>query len=58
MGFEEEGEGFELIEPRELAKLEMEEENRRLRQITKVEFFGVRIESTRVIFIVDVSTFR
>lgn len=53
--FEEEGEGFELIEPRALAKIELEEENRRLRQITKVEFFGVRIESTRVIFIVDVS---
>ncbi len=50
-----EGEGFELIEPKALAKLEQQEENRRLRQVTRAEFFGIRIESTRVIFIIDIS---
>jgi von Willebrand factor type A domain len=53
--YDEEGAGFELISPAQLAKLELEEENRRLRQVTKAEFFGIRIQSTRVIFIVDVS---
>ena len=42
------------LEP-ELARLAAEEEERRLRQVTRVAFFGVRIESTRVTFVIDVS---
>lgn len=53
--YEEEGEGFELITPEELEQIEEEEEKRRLRQVTQVEFFGIRIESTRVAFVIDVS---
>ncbi|MEZ6014589.1 MAG: HEAT repeat domain-containing protein [Planctomycetota bacterium] len=51
-----EGAGFEPIDAEELSKLELEAEERRLRQISSVaEFFGIRIESHRVIFIIDVS---
>ncbi|MDA1265841.1 MAG: HEAT repeat domain-containing protein [Planctomycetota bacterium] len=54
--YAQEGAGFALIDPRELERVKLEEENRRLRQVTKAtEFFGIRIESTRVIFIIDVS---
>lgn len=50
-----EGAGFELVSESELRKIEREEEERRLRQISKTSFFGIRIESERVIFIIDVS---
>ncbi len=50
-----EGATFQVISPEELAKRQEEEEERRLKQITNVEFFGIRIESHRVIFIIDVS---
>ncbi len=53
--WEQEGEGFEPIDEDELAKRRVEEEDRRLKQITNVKFFGIRIISHRVIFIVDVS---
>lgn len=53
--YDQEGQGFQLIDAGALAKLEIAEENRRLRQVTKVEFFGIRIQSRRVIFIIDVS---
>ncbi len=46
---------WEPIPAESLAELEREEEKRRLRQLTRVEFFGIRIESTRVIFVIDVS---
>jgi hypothetical protein len=53
----EQGSDFELIEPAELAKVAREEEERRLKQVSSVksEFFGVRIISERVIFVLDVS---
>ena len=47
--------GFEPIKPSELRKRRKEEEERRLRMITRVQFFGIRIVSHRVIFIIDVS---
>jgi len=51
-----EGAGFVPINPTELAKLELEAEERRLRQVSQTaEFFGIKIESHRVIFIIDVS---
>lgn len=51
-----EGAGFKPIDKKELAALELEAEERRLRQIsTTAEFFGIKIESHRVIFIIDVS---
>jgi len=50
-----EGEGFEIISTEELEKRVAEEEMRRLKQITRSSFFGIRIESHRVIFIIDVS---
>jgi HEAT repeat protein len=53
--WEREGAGFELIGTADLAKRSLEEEDRRLKQITNVKFFGIRIVSKRVIFIVDVS---
>ena len=46
---------FEIIDEEGLAERQAEEEARRLKQVTGVEFFGVRIVSKRVIFIVDVS---
>ena len=49
------GADFEIITPEELEKRVAEEEMRRLRQITRSSFFGIRIESHRVIFIIDVS---
>lgn len=51
-----EGAGFTPIAEGELAALQLEAEERRLRQVSSVaEFFGIRIESSRVIFILDVS---
>ncbi len=54
--WEKEGPGFEPISPGELATLEREEERRRLAQTTKASsFFGIRVISQRVIFVLDVS---
>lgn len=53
--WEQEGDGFEIIGAAELAEREAEEEARRLKQISNVKFFGIRIISHRVIFIIDVS---
>ena len=53
--WENEGAGFKPISKTELRKRRKEEEERRLRQITSVKFFGIRIISHRVIFIIDVS---
>jgi HEAT repeat protein len=54
--WEKEGPGFTPVSLSELAKLEAEEELRRLKQTTKAAtFFGIRILSHRVIFILDVS---
>jgi len=39
----------------QLAQREEEEEARRLRQVSKASFFGIRIKSHRVIFVIDVS---
>lgn len=44
-----------LIEPSALARLEQEEETRKLKEISKVAFFGIRVESHRAIFILDIS---
>jgi Mg-chelatase subunit ChlD len=50
-----EGENFRLITKAELARIEQQEEERQLRRISRSEFFGIRIESHRVVFILDVS---
>jgi HEAT repeat protein len=48
--------GFEPIDAEELARREAEEERRRLMQTTKATtFFGIRVLSKRVVFILDVS---
>lgn len=47
--------GFQPISEAELAKREQVEEARRLKQVSKATFFGIRIKSHRVIFILDVS---
>lgn len=47
---------FEPIDPRDLRSLEEERERRRLEESSKApDFFGLRIQSTRVTFVVDVS---
>mgnify|MGYP001560206613 CR=1 FL=1 len=53
--WEKEGANFQLISAAELEKLEAEEEARRLKQRYPVAFFGIRIISHRVIFVLDVS---
>lgn len=54
--WEKEGASFAPISLAELAKLEADEEMRRLKQTTKAAtFFGIRILSHRVIFVLDVS---
>lgn len=50
-----EGDGFKIPSQSELDKIARNIEERRLRQISKSTFFGVRIASKRVIFIIDVS---
>jgi HEAT repeat protein len=48
--------GFQPIDADELARREAEEERRRLMQTTKATtFFGIRVLSKRVVFILDVS---
>jgi len=55
--WENEGDDFEVVSKDDLAKAEKARELRRLRQRTqtKAEFFGIRIDSHRVIFIIDTS---
>jgi HEAT repeat protein len=53
--WEGEGKTSELISASELRKRRKEEEDRRLKQVTSVEFFGIRIISERVAFVIDVS---
>jgi HEAT repeat protein len=53
--WEKSGATFEPIALADLAKRETEENTRRLRQLTRSTFFGIRIQSHRVIFILDVS---
>lgn len=50
-----EGAGFKIISESKLRQFEDEEEARRLKQISRTEFFGIRINSHRVVFILDVS---
>ncbi len=50
-----EGATFELATPEHVARVRQEQEERRLRQLTNASFFGIRIESHRVIFILDIS---
>ena len=53
--WEKEGAGFAVISESELEKRAKEEEDRRLKMVSNVEFFGIRIISHRVIFIIDIS---
>jgi len=53
--WEKEQDGFAIISPEDLEKRAEEEETRRLKEISAVSFFGIRIISHRVIFIIDVS---
>ncbi len=54
--WDKQGAEFQPISKSELASLEREEERRRLSQTTKASsFFGVRVISHRVIFVLDVS---
>jgi HEAT repeat protein len=46
---------IEIISSAKLARLEEEEETRRLKETSRVEFFGIRIESKSVIFVLDIS---
>lgn len=50
-----EGERFEVISLADLEKATRDEDIRRMKQITSAKFFGIRIVSHRVIFIIDVS---
>jgi hypothetical protein len=53
--FEENGATATLISDSVLSQRAKEEEDRRLMQISRAEFFGIRIRSKRVIFIIDIS---
>ncbi len=44
-----------LIEPSALRKLQDEEETRRLKEVSRAAFFGIRVESHRVVFVLDIS---
>lgn len=46
---------IEIVSSAKLARLEEDEETRRLKETSRVEFFGIRIESKSVIFILDIS---
>lgn len=50
-----EGASFQPIAESKLAQLEQQEEEHRLKETTSSEFFGITIESHRVLFILDVS---
>ena len=49
------GDGFQLAKEDQLDDAREAQEERRLKQLTNVDFFGIRIDSHRVIFIIDVS---
>jgi Mg-chelatase subunit ChlD len=54
--WEQEGAGFTIPSAEELRKRELEREERRLRQVTRAStFFGVRVVSHRVCFVIDTS---
>lgn len=53
--WDKEGAGFRLASESEVAAALEAQEERRLRQITRASFFGIRVESHRVIFILDIS---
>ncbi len=53
--WEEQGGNFEVISAEELARVERQRELRRLQSATNSKFFGIRIISQRVIFVIDVS---
>ncbi|MBK8177499.1 MAG: HEAT repeat domain-containing protein [Planctomycetes bacterium] len=53
--WEKNSKGFQPIGAEELAKREADEAARRLKQVSRASFFGIRIKSRRVIFILDVS---
>lgn len=55
MWWEENGTSFEFMTSSQLRRREREREEQRLRQISRSTFFGIRIESHRVTFILDVS---
>jgi Mg-chelatase subunit ChlD len=50
-----EGKDFDVISVAELEEAREKEELRRLKQVTNSKFFGVRIVSHRVVFVIDVS---
>jgi hypothetical protein len=50
-----EGHALDPIAPEDLAKVQRELEARRLREVTRSTFFGLRILSERVVFVIDVS---
>ena len=44
-----------ILEPGQLRRLQEEEETRRLKEVSKAAFFGIRVESHRVVFVLDIS---
>ncbi len=44
-----------IIDEKDLEKIVEESDEKRLKQVSDAEFFGIRIESHRVLFIIDVS---
>ena len=52
---EDQGDSVAIVEESDIEKIREEEEERRLRQISDASFFGIRIVSHRVLFIIDVS---
>ncbi|MEM9379280.1 MAG: HEAT repeat domain-containing protein [Planctomycetota bacterium] len=52
---EDEGDDVEIISEEEVEQLIAAAEERRLKEISNASFFGIRIESHRVLFILDVS---
>ena len=55
--WQEAGEKFEIVSEKDLDKAEREREKRRLtaRTVATAKFFGIKVESHRVIFVIDVS---
>lgn len=53
--FDKEGSSAKLVDASEVEGLLVEAEERRLKDTSAAEFFGIRIESHRVVFIIDVS---
>lgn len=53
--WKEEGATFEFVDEFELNRLRRAEEARRLKQVSRSSFFGIEIDSHRVLFILDVS---